>query len=187
MNASISSFSFSLFFSLKRCQEYERAVVLGSTLERVSTEQCLDRMERRWRVYHLLCIWTVSKMLCCWVELSCWWHLSTLLKVKVYSFLTSSANATTYQNCNSVLIWFPLNFWKSYTTLKSIMLYQLMAKSGPRRQSFKIHLSFYSTWDRYMNLIFNVTFDGRNSYVYEKKYVTFSMNLPQCTGPVNWP
>ena len=27
---------FSLFFSLKRCQEYERAVVLGSTLERVS-------------------------------------------------------------------------------------------------------------------------------------------------------
>ena len=26
---------FSLFFSLKRCQEYERAVVLGSTLERV--------------------------------------------------------------------------------------------------------------------------------------------------------
>ena len=27
---------FSLFFSLRRCQEYERAVVLGSTLERVS-------------------------------------------------------------------------------------------------------------------------------------------------------
>ena len=48
---------FSLFFSLKRCQEYERAVVLGSTLERVSKDNEINIAKSPSpSTVHVLCI-----------------------------------------------------------------------------------------------------------------------------------